>query len=59
LSATEKSNVKKTIVLDKARPDPRQSALLIKYIKLGKIVSFTEKKGKKKYIILLKEYKKD
>ncbi|GEO10775.1 hypothetical protein SAE01_32710 [Segetibacter aerophilus] len=59
LSATEKSNVKKTIALDSKRPDPKSTALLIRYIKLGKIVSFKEKKGKKIYIVQFKEYKKN
>lgn len=59
LSATEKSNVKKTITLDSKKPSAASSALLIRYIKLGKILSYREKKGKKTYVVQLKEYKKN
>lgn len=59
LSATKKSNVRKSVTLDSKRPGAAESALLIKYIKIGKIVSFKESKGKKTYVVLLKEYKKN
>jgi hypothetical protein len=59
LSATKKSKVRKSVTLDSKKPDPAASALLIKYIKLGKILSYKESKGKKTYVVQLKEYKKD
>ena len=58
LSATKKSGVRKKIVLSTKVPSKEKNALLIKYIKIGKIVSYKQKKDKKTYVILLKEYKK-
>ncbi len=59
LSATKKSNVRKSVIIDSKKPGAAETALLIKYIKIGKIVSYKESKGKKTYVVLLKEYKKN
>lgn len=56
VAATMQTRLKKEIELYRNKPDPVKKALLMKYMKMGHIVSFSQTREKKTYIILIKEH---
>lgn len=59
LQASHNRSLKRTIVFYPGQNEPQKKQLLIKYLKFGHIVSYSETKQKKTYVILLRDYMDD